>query len=140
MTKPKLIDPWWFSHQHQFFMCFNQVLCWKVWRVWSQPLKNLQRTFQIEHRVPSGNSRLSYVKTVLRNKEPFSENQISISFSWRRYVNFKGFKFQNSKWPSFLHFSRNVHQTHNYMTWAESHKEPFGENQISISSFMTEIC
>ena len=33
-----------------------------------------------------------------------------------------------------------LRQNRNYIKWAESNKEQFGENQISISIFITEIC
>ena len=33
-----------------------------------------------------------------------------------------------------------LRQNRNYIKWTEFNKEQFGENQISISFFITEIC
>ena len=50
-------------------------------------------------------------------------------------------KFLNSKLQNGRHFFiLKLRQNRNYMKWAESNKEQFGENQISISFFITEIC
>ena len=54
-------------------------------------------------------------------------------------------KFLNSKFQNGRHFfifevKTVACQNRNYIKWAESNKEQFGENQISISFFITEIC
>ena len=51
--------------------------------------------------------------------------------------NFMKTKLKNSKWPPFLKLRQTRYPINKL---AQSHKEQFGENQISISIFNTEIC
>ena len=66
------------------------------------------------------------------------KTQSPYNFSLRNCVHFKNFKIEISKWLPIFSFL-NLHQNYISMKWAESHKEQFGENQISISIFITEI-